>query len=187
MNIETQKLSPEEKRLDVVVKFFYPVVAGIETNILNIYSYLAKQGWEVVIHTSTSIPNSSEILPLKGEIQGLSIQRYKWRWAFAGAVPRGAGRAVPGFQCLAVSRAALVGFWCDHQTQPIFVDQTRPVQTLDRDAGVSQRCAGPVCRTHGRPDRTDRRGGVPQARPASGGGATGSWPAAQPDAPDFGR
>ncbi len=86
MNIETQKLSPEEKRLDVVVKFFYPVVAGIETNILNIYSYLAKQGWEVVIHTSTSIPNSSEILPLKGEIQGLSIQRYKWRWY--GFVPK---------------------------------------------------------------------------------------------------
>lgn len=80
MNTESQKLSPEEKRLDVVVKFFYPVVAGIETNILNIYSYLAQQGWEVVIHTSTSVPNSSEILPPKGEIRGLSIRRYKWRW-----------------------------------------------------------------------------------------------------------
>lgn len=86
MNAKNRKLSPEEKRLDVVVKFFYPVVAGIETNILNIYSYLARQGWEVVIHTSTSIPNSSEVLSSTGEIQGLSIRRYKWRWY--GFVPR---------------------------------------------------------------------------------------------------
>lgn len=74
------KLFPEEKRLDVVVKFFYPVVAGIETNILNIYSYLAKQGWKVVIHTSTSAPDAPHSLPFSGEIQGLSIRRYKWHW-----------------------------------------------------------------------------------------------------------
>lgn len=70
----------EEKRLDVVVKFFHPVVAGIETNILNIYSYLASQGWEVVIHTSTSTPDAPRSLPSTGEIRRLSIRRYRWRW-----------------------------------------------------------------------------------------------------------
>ena len=75
-----KQLSHEEKRLDVVVKFFYPVVAGIETNILNIYSYLATQGWEVVIHTSTSTPDAPYSLPSTGEIRGLSIRRYRWHW-----------------------------------------------------------------------------------------------------------
>lgn len=75
-----QEISSEEKRLDVVVKFFHPVVAGIETNILNIYSYLAKQGWQVVIHTSMSTPDAPHSLPCKGEIQGLSIRRYRWHW-----------------------------------------------------------------------------------------------------------
>lgn len=80
MNSDMTKLSREEKRLDVVVKFFYPVVAGIETNILNIYSYLATQGWEVVIHTSTSTPDAPHSLPNAGEIRGLSIRRYQWHW-----------------------------------------------------------------------------------------------------------
>jgi hypothetical protein len=80
MNSNVTKLSKEEKRLDVVVKFFYPVVAGIETNILNIYSYLATQGWEVVIHTSTSTPDAPHSLPSTGEIRGLSIRRYRWHW-----------------------------------------------------------------------------------------------------------
>jgi len=80
MNFDPKKLSPEERRLDVIVKFFHPVVAGIETNILNIYSYLAKEGWEVIIHTSTSTPDAPHSLPDRGEIRGLSIRRYPWRW-----------------------------------------------------------------------------------------------------------
>lgn len=80
MNHDTSPLSQEEQRLDVVVKFFHPVVAGIETNILNIYSYLAREGWEVVIHTSTSTPDAPHSLPPEGEIRGLRIRRYPWRW-----------------------------------------------------------------------------------------------------------
>ncbi len=80
MNFPKESLSKEEKRLDVVVKFFYPVVAGIETNILNIYSYLAKEGWSVTIHTSTDVPGQPNSLPRTGQIQGLNIRRYRWHW-----------------------------------------------------------------------------------------------------------
>ena len=74
--INAQKL----KRLDVVVKYFYPVVAGIETNIMNVYSYLQEQGWDVRIHASSDTPEERNILSRTETINGLKISRYPWRW-----------------------------------------------------------------------------------------------------------
>src|SRR3989338_4541874 len=68
------------KRLDVVVKYFYPVVAGIEINIMNVYGYLQKQGWDVRIHASTDTPEKQNILSRTETINGLKISRYPWRW-----------------------------------------------------------------------------------------------------------
>src|SRR3989304_7310755 len=68
------------KRLDVVVKYFYPGVAGIETNIMNVYSYLQEQGFDVRIHASTDTPEKQNILSRTETINGLKISRYPWRW-----------------------------------------------------------------------------------------------------------
>ena len=74
--INAQKL----KRLDVVVKYFYPVTAGIETNIMNVYAYLQEQGFDVRIHASMDTPEERNILPQNETINGLKIYRYPWRW-----------------------------------------------------------------------------------------------------------
>ena len=74
--INAQKL----KRLDVVVKYFYPVTAGIETNIMNVYAYLQEQGFDVRIHASMDTPEERNILPQNETINGLKINRYPWRW-----------------------------------------------------------------------------------------------------------
>lgn len=39
-------------KIHVITKYFIPVVAGIEVNILETYSVLAKEGWDITIHTS---------------------------------------------------------------------------------------------------------------------------------------
>ena len=44
-----------DKRLHVITRYFYPVAAGIETNILETYSILASRGWDITIHTSKDI------------------------------------------------------------------------------------------------------------------------------------
>lgn len=77
----------QRKRLDVVVKYFYPVVAGIETNIMNVYKYLQEQGWDVHIHTSIDTPEIKGALPKKETVSGLAVSRYPWRWY--GFIPNG--------------------------------------------------------------------------------------------------
>lgn len=77
----------QRKRLDVVVKYFYPVVAGIETNIMNVYKYLQDQGWDVHINTSIDTPEVKGALPKKETVNGLAVSRYPWRWY--GFIPNG--------------------------------------------------------------------------------------------------
>lgn len=64
------------KRLDVVVKYFYPVVAGIETNILETYGVLVEKGWDVTIHTSKDIYEKKNILPDNDLVRNLKVKRY---------------------------------------------------------------------------------------------------------------
>jgi glycosyltransferase involved in cell wall biosynthesis len=65
-----------KKNIDVVVKYFYPVTAGIETNVLETYSVLAKKGWNVTIHTSRDIYMKKNVLPDEEVIRGLRVKRY---------------------------------------------------------------------------------------------------------------
>lgn len=67
-------------RIDVLTRYFYPVVAGIETNIMNVYAYLAENGWDVTIHTSNNIPTQSPSLAAYDSVRGLSVKRLPWRW-----------------------------------------------------------------------------------------------------------
>lgn len=75
-----QKDVTRGKKVDVIVKYFYPVVAGIETNIFNVYDYLASRGWDVTIHTSTDTPERKNSLPAQDTVGRLPIRRYPWHW-----------------------------------------------------------------------------------------------------------
>lgn len=70
----------KQKHIDVIVKYFYPVAAGIETNIIETYSVLAKKGWSVTIHTSKDTLTEKNILLLKENIRGLTVKRYPYKW-----------------------------------------------------------------------------------------------------------
>lgn len=68
--------SPKGKTIHVVTRYFYPVIAGLELNILNTYAYFAKKGWTVTIHTSKDIPSESNVLSCREQIRGMSVKRY---------------------------------------------------------------------------------------------------------------
>ena len=64
------------KNIDAVVTFFYPVAAGIETNMLETYSVLVQKGWAINVHTSQSTLTQKNVLPAKNSIRGITINRY---------------------------------------------------------------------------------------------------------------
>ena len=74
----------KNRKIDVIVKYFYPVAAGIETNILETYSVLVKKGWDVTIHTSNIDYTTGELLDEEEDFRGLKIKRYPlrlfWFW-----------------------------------------------------------------------------------------------------------
>ncbi len=76
-----------KRKIDVIVKYFYPVAAGIETNILETYSILAKNGWDITIHTSKDTLIGKSILPNREEIKGLKIKRYPFASEYFGFWP----------------------------------------------------------------------------------------------------
>lgn len=65
-------------KIDVLTKYFFPVAAGIETNILETYSILASNGFDVTIHTSKDVYSEKNILSDYEEIRGLKVKRYKF-------------------------------------------------------------------------------------------------------------
>jgi glycosyltransferase involved in cell wall biosynthesis len=64
------------KKVDVIVKYFFPVTAGIETNVMETYTVLARNGWDVTIHTSNDVYMKKGVLSPREEIRGLHIKRY---------------------------------------------------------------------------------------------------------------
>jgi len=65
-----------KKSIHIIVKYFYPVAAGIEANILETYSVLVKNGWDITIHTSKDTLTEKNILPVFETIRGLKVVRY---------------------------------------------------------------------------------------------------------------
>ncbi len=62
--------------LDVVTQYFYPVTAGIETNILETYSELVKLGWSVTVHSSRDTLTEKNSLSPTASVRGLQVRRY---------------------------------------------------------------------------------------------------------------
>lgn len=77
----------EKFKIDVVTKYFYPIAAGIETNILETYKVLAKKGWNVTIHTSKDTYLEKDTLKESEQIQGLNVKRYSFDSDTAGYKP----------------------------------------------------------------------------------------------------
>jgi glycosyltransferase involved in cell wall biosynthesis len=66
------------KRVDVVTKYFFPVSAGIEQNILQTYKVLQRDhGWEVTVHTSANTYLEKNSLEPETYVEGLRVKRYK--------------------------------------------------------------------------------------------------------------
>lgn len=66
----------KNEQIHVITKYFYPVIGGIETNILETYSFLEKMGWNVVVHTSKNTREQKNILKDTDKIKGIKINRY---------------------------------------------------------------------------------------------------------------
>lgn len=64
------------KTIHVFTRYFYPVVAGMEINILNTYSNFVKKGWDVTIHTTKDMPYEKNILSEKEIINKMTVKRY---------------------------------------------------------------------------------------------------------------
>ena len=64
------------KQIHVITKYFYPVAAGIETNILETYSVLVKKGWDITLHTSKDEYLSKNSLLNTESIRGIKVIRY---------------------------------------------------------------------------------------------------------------
>lgn len=60
----------------VVTPFFWPVTGGQEVRILELGRRLAQRGHDVVVHTTAAHPGG-EPLPLRGEVDGVQVRRYK--------------------------------------------------------------------------------------------------------------
>jgi len=71
------------KSLDIVVKYFFPVAAGIETNILQTYKVLVEKGWTVRIHTSKDTLTEKNVLSDYELIEGIHVHRYEYKpWGY---------------------------------------------------------------------------------------------------------
>ncbi len=73
-------MNSQKLHVDVVSKYFYPVAAGIETNIIETYAVLARNGWDVAVHASKDILTEKNRLSDTDEVRGLRIRRYPFRW-----------------------------------------------------------------------------------------------------------
>ncbi len=65
-------------KIDIVVKYFYPVTAGIETNIMETYRFLVENGWDVTLHTSKDTYGEKDSLPDNDLIKGIKVKRYSF-------------------------------------------------------------------------------------------------------------
>ncbi len=68
------------RKIDVVVKYFYPLWAGIEVNVANVYGFMEKAGWDVDLHTTTDMPDAPDSLEKEAIFRGIKVHRYKWNW-----------------------------------------------------------------------------------------------------------
>ncbi|MDQ5951164.1 MAG: hypothetical protein QG639_441 [Patescibacteria group bacterium] len=67
----------KQKHVHVITKFFVPVAAGIETNILETYCVMVRNGWKVTLHTSRDSLTEKNVYNNNEIIEGIEVRRYK--------------------------------------------------------------------------------------------------------------
>ncbi|OGD10443.1 hypothetical protein A2397_02425 [Candidatus Amesbacteria bacterium RIFOXYB1_FULL_44_23] len=68
-----------EKKIEIITTYFYPVYSGLEVNVFNTYSHLAKRGWDIVVHTTTGTHTQPDVLPSKSKVKGMRVFRTSFR------------------------------------------------------------------------------------------------------------
>lgn len=81
------KINIRKSKIDVIVKYFYPIAAGIEVNTMETYSVLAKKGWDVTFHVSNDLYLEKNVLPKFEKIRGIKVKRYKFISDLVGYMP----------------------------------------------------------------------------------------------------
>ena len=71
-------MNKRSKKLIAIVKYFYPVAAGIETNMLETYSVLAKKGWDITIFTTKDTLTGKNLLKDFEMIRNLKVKRLSY-------------------------------------------------------------------------------------------------------------
>lgn len=75
-------------KVHVINKYFYPVTAGIEMNLMEVYGRFAKKGHEITIHVSRNTLSSKNILKKNEDIRGMKVVRYDYkRFGFIPIIP----------------------------------------------------------------------------------------------------
>ncbi|MBI2611529.1 glycosyltransferase family 4 protein [Candidatus Gottesmanbacteria bacterium] len=72
--------------IDVINRYYYPVTAGIETFLINVYPALYKKGWNINMHASKNTLSSKGVLKDFEVVDGVNINRYPLR--FFGYFPK---------------------------------------------------------------------------------------------------
>ncbi len=70
----------KQKKVDIIVKYFFPVTAGIEVNVMETYRRLVEMGWDVTLHTSTNTYLKKNWLPREELMNGIRVKRYPFKW-----------------------------------------------------------------------------------------------------------
>lgn len=71
----------KSNHIHVISKYFIPVTAGIEVNILNTYKFLVNQhDWQVTVHSCNNSFTESNSLKSNDQFQGIKVCRYPWHW-----------------------------------------------------------------------------------------------------------
>lgn len=69
-----------DRAIQVVTKYFYPVTGGIEIGIYQILSALAKNGWNIELHTSKDNLTSKNVYKNRETVNNINVLRYKTNW-----------------------------------------------------------------------------------------------------------
>lgn len=69
----------KQKKLQIAVvnRYFYPVTAGIETNLMEIYPTLQRHNWNVTVHVTNNTLERKNVLRKSEMIKGVRVKRYK--------------------------------------------------------------------------------------------------------------
>lgn len=69
--------SKRKPTINIIVKYFFPINAGIEKSIYSTSVKLKEKGWDVIVHTSTDTLTEKNILQSTESAEGIQINRYK--------------------------------------------------------------------------------------------------------------